>query len=105
MGRLRGTSRELDARARELRHAPTRAEDLLWNTLCGWGLAKFRRQHPVHRFILDFYCASAKLCIEVDGGIHDEQQERDAARTEYLNARGIRSSASPTPRCSTTPDR
>jgi very-short-patch-repair endonuclease len=88
--RVRGTSRELEARARVLRHSPTRAEDFLWNGLRGWKLAKFRRQHPVDRFILDFYCASAKLCIEVDGGIHDEQQERDAARTEYLSARGIR---------------
>ena len=88
--RVRGASRELEARARVLRHLPTRAEDTLWNTLRGWDLAKFRRQHPVDRFILDFYCASAKLCIEVDGGIHEEQQERDAARTEYLGARGIR---------------
>ena len=88
--RVRGTTRELDARARELRHAPTRAEDLLWNYLRGWKLAKFRRQHPVDRFILDFYCASAKLCVEMDGGVHDAQQERDAIRTEFLNARGIR---------------
>jgi very-short-patch-repair endonuclease len=87
--RVRGTTPELEARARELRHAPTKAEKRLWNYLRGWNLAKFRRQHAVDRFILDFYCASAKLCVEVDGDIHDEQQERDAARTEFLNARGI----------------
>ncbi len=87
--RLRGTSRELEARARELRRAQTPAEERLWNYLRGWNLPKFRRQHAVERFILDFYCASAKLCVEVDGGIHDGQQERDAARTEFLNARGI----------------
>ncbi|HLL83788.1 MAG TPA: DUF559 domain-containing protein [Longimicrobium sp.] len=87
--RLRGTTPELEARARELRRAQTPAEKRLWNYLRGWNLPKFRRQHAVERFVLDFYCASAKLCVEVDGGIHDEQQERDAARTEFLNARGI----------------
>ncbi|HEX8359615.1 MAG TPA: DUF559 domain-containing protein [Longimicrobium sp.] len=88
--RVRGASPEIGARARELRHAPTRAEDFLWNGLRGWKLAKFRRQHPFERFILDFYCPAAKLCVEVDGDIHDEQVERDAARTEILNAHGIR---------------
>ncbi|HEX8213720.1 MAG TPA: DUF559 domain-containing protein [Longimicrobium sp.] len=87
--RVRGTTPELEARARELRRAPTKAEKRLWNYLRGWNLAKFRRQHAVDRFILDFYCASAKLCVEVDGDIHHEQQERDAVRTEFLNARGI----------------
>ena len=88
--RVRGASAEIGTRARELRYAPTRAEDRLWNALRGWNLAKFRRQHPFERFILDFYCPAAKLCVEVDGDIHDEQVERDAARTELLNAHGIR---------------
>jgi very-short-patch-repair endonuclease len=87
---VRGASPELGARAKELRHAPTRAEDLLWNGLRGWNFATFRRQHPVDRFILDFYCPAARLCVEVDGGVHDEQKERDEARTEHLAARGIR---------------
>jgi very-short-patch-repair endonuclease len=88
--RIRGTTQELDARARELRRAPTEAEAVLWNALRGWELAKFRRQHAVDRFILDFYCPAKKLCVEVDGAIHDEQQERDELRTAFLEARGIR---------------
>jgi very-short-patch-repair endonuclease len=50
----------------------------------------FRRQHPVGRFILDFYCPRKKLCVELDGGIHDDQQERDAERTEALSHLKIR---------------
>ncbi len=42
----------------------------------------FRRQHPVERFILDFYCPREKLCVELDGPVHDVQQDYDAARTE-----------------------
>lgn len=42
------------------------------------------------RFVLDFYCAAARLCVELDGGIHDEQLERDAARDAALLAHGVR---------------
>ncbi|HEX8359612.1 MAG TPA: DUF559 domain-containing protein [Longimicrobium sp.] len=45
---------------------------------------------PVRAVHPGFYCPAAKLCVEVDGDIHDEQAERDAARTEILNAHGIR---------------
>jgi len=53
---------------------------------------KIRRQHPIFRFIADFYCAEAKLCIEVDGDTHAEpdQAEYDAARTAWLEERGYR---------------
>jgi len=52
---------------------------------------KFRRQHPVHIFILDFYCHERKLAIEVDGGVHKaiEQSERDENRTYELEHIGI----------------
>lgn len=50
----------------------------------------FRREHPVGPFILDFYCASAKLCVEVDGPVHDEQENYDQRRTDWLNKQGIR---------------
>lgn len=43
----------------------------------------------VDRFILDFYCASRKLCVELDGSVHDGQEERDEARSELLRIRGI----------------
>lgn len=45
---------------------------------------RFRRQHPVGRFILDFWCPEARLVVEVDGGIHEHQQEQDAERSAML---------------------
>ena len=53
---------------------------------------KFRRQHPVGKFILDFYCEVLRLAIEVDGGGHSEpgQVEYDRFRTRVLNQQGIR---------------
>ncbi len=79
-------------RAKELRREMTPEERMLWsalrtNRLRGW---HFRRQQPVAGFILDFYCHAAKLCIEVDGGIHDERHEYDSARDAVLSAHGIR---------------
>jgi very-short-patch-repair endonuclease len=79
--------------ARELRATQTDAENLLWLLLrnrrfCGF---KFRRQHPVSRFILDFYCHEASLAIELDGGGHadKEQVEYDTERTKELEGAGI----------------
>ena len=80
-------------RAREMRHDPTPAEATLWLALRNRNLNyKFRRQHPIDKFIVDFYCAQAKLCIELDGGTHFEppQQEYDLARTAYLEAIGYK---------------
>jgi very-short-patch-repair endonuclease len=88
--RIRGASAELQGRARQLRREMTDAERVLWNGIRGWELGKWRRQHPVGRFILDFYCPAAKLCVEVDGSVHDLQEERDAARTAELEAMGVR---------------
>jgi very-short-patch-repair endonuclease len=53
---------------------------------------KFRRQHPLHGFIADFYCGSLRLVLEIDGGVHftADQQERDHLRTEVLALHGIR---------------
>jgi very-short-patch-repair endonuclease len=73
--------------AREMRHPQTPAEATIWKHLRNRNLGfKFRRQHPILRFIIDFYCAELKLCVEIDGDTHVEadQQEYDAARTEYL---------------------
>ena len=90
--RVRHTSIELERRARELRQESTSAEQLLWDALRAGRLdgVKFRRQHPVGRFVLDFYCAAHRLCIEVDGSVHEQQRDRDAARDEALLAHGIR---------------
>ena len=73
--------------AREMRQPQTPAEATLWRHLRNRNLElKFRRQHPIHRFIIDFYCAELKLCIEIDGDSHftQDQLEYDTARTEYL---------------------
>ncbi len=79
-------------RAREMRKAPTRSEALLWRRLCGKQLGiRVRRQHPLHPYIADFFVASYKLVIEVDGGIHAEQHERDARRdAELARLYGVR---------------
>ena len=50
---------------------------------------RFRRQHPIGPYVLDFYCASAKLCVEVDGPAHAEQVERDERRAAWLKGEGI----------------
>ncbi len=51
---------------------------------------KFRRQHPVGNYIVDFYCDEAKLAIELDGGQHAMSSEYDLERTEELQRKGIR---------------
>ena len=62
--------------ARELRQPQTPAEQLLWRYLRSrpWEGIKFRCQHPIGRFIVDFYCAQAKLVIEIDGDSHAYQE-------------------------------
>lgn len=90
--RMRCESGEIQQAARTLRRAMTPAERQLWAILRRSHPRKFRRQHPLYRFILDFYCPAARLCIELDGSVHDApgQAAQDEARTEELSARGIR---------------
>jgi very-short-patch-repair endonuclease len=80
---------EVVALARHLRKKQTPAEQILWKCLRNRRLAglKFRRQHPIDKFIADFYCHEARLVVEVDGAVHREknQAERDALRTEILS--------------------
>ncbi len=79
--------------ARALRRDSSDAESKLWHFLRDRRLGgfKFRRQHPVGRFILDFYCAEAQLAVELDGGQHAEpyQAAYDEERTRVLNEWGI----------------
>ncbi|WP_232325930.1 methylmalonyl-CoA mutase [Spirosoma montaniterrae] len=77
--------------ARANRKEPTPAEEVLWQHLRGKKLAntKFRRQHAIQDFIVDFVALDNRLVIEVDGEIHEQQHEYDQARTEYLNANGF----------------
>jgi very-short-patch-repair endonuclease len=83
--------RNLIPEARELRVRGTAAERALWKALRDHRLsgAKFRRQHQVENYILDFYCARLKVAIELDGPIHEDQRAYDARRTEKLRALGI----------------
>ena len=80
-------------RRRQLRRRSTDAERVLWSLLRARRFAgfKFRRQHPCGLFILDFFCARARLAIELDGGQHFEPpaQAYDARRSRYLAERGI----------------
>src|SRR5947207_2883205 len=79
---------------RQLRRQQTDAERVLWQRLRDRQLAghKFRRQYEFGGFILDFYCPSAKLAIEVDGGQHYSEAVAacDAERTRCLEANGMR---------------
>ncbi len=77
--------------ARLLRKQPTKAEDILWERLRGSRFhgAKFRRQVPVDRFVVDFYCHAAKLAVELDGKHHEWFADYDAERTRVLETRGI----------------
>lgn len=78
-------------RAKELRRNMTRPEKTLWWLLRRNALGKhFRRQHPIGPYILDFYCALAKLCIEVDGPAHEDRRDKDQRRTAWLEREGIR---------------
>jgi very-short-patch-repair endonuclease len=88
-----GASIEIFIRAETLRKNMTEAEKLLWeklnhNQLSGF---KFRRQHPINQFIVDFYCHKLKLVIELDGEIHNKTEvaERDAGREHMLQNFGL----------------
>ena len=90
--RIRHVTPEVQGAARQMRGVPTAAERVLWAALRGNALSglRFRRQHPVGRFVLDFYCPSARLVVEVDGSSHDGQKERDDERTAVLETCGLR---------------
>ncbi|MFZ5880902.1 MAG: endonuclease domain-containing protein [Chloroflexota bacterium] len=77
--------------ARKLRKKTTPAERKLWAVIRNDQLGvNFRRQHAIGNYIPDFVCIKKKLIIELDGSQHLEQQEYDAERTKYLEARGYR---------------
>jgi very-short-patch-repair endonuclease len=78
--------------ARELRTRQTAAEEMVWGALRGRRLAglKFRRQHPIGTFVVDFCCPDRRLVVELDGAVHATQQEHDAEREALLVAAGYR---------------
>ncbi|GAA0620143.1 hypothetical protein GCM10009422_14730 [Brevundimonas kwangchunensis] len=78
-------------RARRMRKALTPPEARLWRCLKGDKLdgLGFRKQHPIGPYILDFYCAAAKLAVEIDGAGHDNRAAHHIRRTAWLGAKGI----------------
>ena len=89
-----GASPNIFEKATALRKNMTLAELILWKKLRDRKLfkTKFRRQHPVSIFIVDFYCHEYKLAVEIDGEIHlnEEANEYDSDRTNHLNKFGIK---------------
>jgi very-short-patch-repair endonuclease len=86
------TSPTVFLHACELRHAPTEAEVRLWRRLRMQQVegARFRRQHAIGPYVVDFCAPRQKLVVEVDGGQHLEHEGYDAERTKYLEAKGYR---------------
>ncbi|WP_291240940.1 vitamin B12 dependent-methionine synthase activation domain-containing protein [Flavobacterium sp.] len=84
----------LKEKAKEMRNKPTEAEKMLWNVLSNKGIEnyKFRRQHIVGEYIVDFICLEKRLIIEVDGAVHNDlaQIEHDKQRTEWLESKGFK---------------
>jgi very-short-patch-repair endonuclease len=77
--------------AQRLRRTATDAERKLWYALGNCrSVWKFRRQHPIGKYITDFACPARKLAIEIDGSQHQTQRAADAARSEELGKRGYR---------------
>lgn len=76
--------------ARAMRNRLTPTEAVLWSLIRSGALGeRFRRQSPLYGYIADFYCPAAMLVVEVDGPIHDQQRDRDAARDRHLAAHGL----------------
>lgn len=78
--------------ARTFRKEPTRSEAVLWEAIRRKQLKgrRFRRQQPIGPFVVDFFCPSERLIVEVDGPIHETQREADRQRQELLEALGLR---------------
>jgi very-short-patch-repair endonuclease len=78
--------------ARKLRKSETDAERKIWQQLRNRNLngTKFRRQHPVGPYVVDFICINGKLIIELDGSLHQQQLTYDAQRTKFLEQAGYR---------------
>jgi ATP-dependent DNA helicase RecQ len=87
-----GRSSDIIDKARDLRRDMSLPEVQLWQALRGEKLGglKFRRQHPIPPYVLDFYCAGVRLAVEIDGDSHDGRAAQDARRDAFLLEQGIR---------------
>ena len=86
-----GASKDKLQAARAMRAAPTNGEAALWNALRRRGLGgwRFRRQHVIAGYVVDFCCAELRLAVEVDGSVHDAQRADDEQRDENLHMLGV----------------
>jgi very-short-patch-repair endonuclease len=88
-----GASKEMIRKAKSLRRKQTLSEERLWKILRNGNIngLRFRRQHPLSFYIVDFYCHEIKLVIEVDGDIHrkEEVKKRDEIREAYIRNFGV----------------
>ena len=77
--------------AREFRKLPTKSEKLLWKLLRNRAFCdlKFRRQHVIEGYVIDFYCAELNLAVEVDGEIHRDNTEQDFFRQSVIEKQGV----------------
>jgi very-short-patch-repair endonuclease len=80
------------ARARKMRHEPVPMEELFWSEVRNRKLGgyKFKRQHLIGRYIVDFVCVEQKLVVELDGPFHADRVQYDSARDAFLRTRGFR---------------
>ena len=88
-----GASQQIFRNAQYLRQKQTKAEKILWEELKGKKLGvKFRRQHSIAKYIVDFYCHKHRLIIEIDGGYHntENQQKSDLFRSKELERLGLK---------------
>lgn len=86
----RNLAEENRERVRTLRGHLSGPEELLWNEIRRNRLGyRFRKQHPLGPYVLDFYCPEAKICLEVDGFQHEFTVDRDARRDRHLTQNGI----------------
>jgi len=88
-----GATPEIFKNAESLRESQTHAEEVLWEELRNKKLGvKFRRQHPIAKYIVDFYCYKFKLVIELDGEYHNNKQQKsnDDFRTQELRSLGLK---------------
>ncbi len=91
LGRFRKLNNTEKTRIYEFRDNPTPAEAALWDIVKNKQINgyKFRRQHKVGQFVVDFYCHKAELVIEVDGAVHNEKKAEDIVRADWLMTLGL----------------
>ena len=90
--RVQGVQADKLSFAKRLRREMTPAERVLWKALRRNGIEgfHFRRQQVIEGYVVDFYCDTAKLAIELDGGVHQEQWKYDESRDKAISRTGVR---------------